>query len=137
MSALTNNLDETIAGAVKAQIQAQVLEALSGEEFFAKYIASVLNQTVEVSEDGSSYGRKIKISFLENAVAGTIKKATQQAVAIAVEEERERIQDEVRKAVKRKADQFAENVTNAALEAAQSAYNYKFEIGISVPKKEY
>lgn len=137
MSALTNNLDDTIAGAVKAQIQAQVLEALSGEDFFAKYIASVLNQTVEVTEDGTAYGRKIKVSFLDNALSGLIKKATKEAVAIAVEEERERIQDEVRKAVKRKADQFAENVTNAALEAAQSQYNYKFEVGISVPKKEY
>lgn len=137
MSALTNNLDDTIAAAVKAQIQAQVLEALSGEEFFSKYIASVLNQTVEVSEDGSSYGRKIKTTFLDNALTGTIKKATQKAVEMAIEEERERIQDEVRKAVKRSADQFAANITDAALEAAKSQYNYKFEIGISVPKKEY
>lgn len=129
MSKLSENLDDTIANAVKAQVQAQVLEALSGNEFFAKHVAAVLNSPVEIPDPKSSYG-KIRVPFIESVTAGIIKKATQAAVEQAVEEEREFIQDAVRRAVKRQANEFANNVADELLESAKRGYGFKIQVTV-------
>ncbi|OQW34493.1 MAG: hypothetical protein A4E20_10765 [Nitrospira sp. SG-bin2] len=133
MKDITDNLNDTIASAVKVQIEAKVLEALSGGEFFEKYVHAVLYRKIEVPDPQDRY-RKVQINFIDNAISKVIESAVQNAVSMAVEEEREKIQDAVRKAVKRRSDQFAEDVTDGLIEAARKQYSYKFDVQLSVPR---
>jgi len=134
MSELTGKLDETIAAAVQAQISAQVLEALSGGQLFQKYVTAVLQSVVEVPDPKGGYGRTVKVTFVDNAIAGVIKKAVQEAVQNAVAEERERIQEEVRLAVKRRAADFAVVLTDELLKSAED--KWRFNVQLYAPKRE-
>ncbi|SHT54088.1 Uncharacterised protein [Mycobacteroides abscessus subsp. abscessus] len=129
---ITENLDATIASAVKAQIEAKVLEALSGGEFFEKYVHSVLYAKVEIADPKDRY-KKISVNFIDNAIAGVVRAATQDAIKVAVNEQREEIQEHVRKAVKRQTDKFAQNVVEGLVEATNT--DYRFNVQIGVPKR--
>lgn len=132
MTDLTDNLNDTIASAVKAQIEAKVLEALSGAQFFEKYVQSVLYSKVEITDPHDRY-KKIRVNFIDNAISGVVKAAIQNATEAAVAEEREKIQDAVRRAVKRRSEDFAAQVTEGLLAATASKYSYRFDMKLSLP----
>lgn len=136
MTDITDNLNDTIASAVKAQIEAKVLEALSGGEFFEKYVHTVLYRKIEISDPKDRY-KKLQVNFIDNAISRVIESAVNGAVQVAVEEEREKIQDAVRRAVKRRADQFAEQVTENLVEASKKSHNYRFDIALALPSRDY
>ena len=105
--ALTGDLNSTIAAAVNARVEAAVVAALSGDEVIGQYVSAALNEPI--SRD--SFSRKAT-PFLTSIVKDAIQKATRAAVEELVAEERPRIVDEVKKALRRNLPEVAERLVD-------------------------
>lgn len=108
MNVLEGDLNSTIAAAVNARIEAAVMEALSGDEVMGRYIASALSQKVEVDR----YDRKKDRTFLSHVVEQAIQEATRAAVLRFVADERDLIETEVRKGLRKQIPAVAEQLVN-------------------------
>lgn len=134
---VSEDLNEVISAAVKAQVTAKVTEALAGGELFSKWIDDVLHRPVEVADPKGGYGRKKTVAWVDTILAKAIQGMTEDAVREALEEESPRIQDAVRKSVKRQAEQFAEDVTAAVMETAKDKYRIKVDIEVPRRRDEF
>lgn len=130
MSSLGENLDATITSAVLAQVDAKVLEAFSGDETLGRMVTAALTKPVKI-KDRNNY-REVEVPWIEHAVADVIRGATMKAMRVALEEEQANIQDMVRKAVKRRSGEIAEQLTDAVLESSKSDFQFRIEI---VPRR--
>jgi len=108
MSTLEGDLNTTITAAVNARIEAAVMEALSGDEVMGRFITAALTQKVEVDR----YDRKKDRTFLSHVVQQTIQDATKAAVMRFVDDERDLIETEVRKALRKQVPAVAEQLVN-------------------------
>lgn len=116
----TPDLNEIIAAAVTARVEAQTLAALSDSETFNALVVAALGQTVEVS-DGSSYGKK-KVSYIRHTLEQSIKSRTKEIVAEAVEEQTEAIRTEVRKALRKSVGVIADSLVDGFVASASGRY---------------
>jgi hypothetical protein len=124
MSNTTTSLDETIAHAVQAKINATVFEALAGDATLSAYVNAAMQQPVEVK---SGYYDRRRTTFLTEALNVAIQEATKDAVADAVKAEAEMIRKHVADAIKAQASEIAGVLVNSLAEAA-AAHKYRITI---------
>ncbi len=125
------DLNSTIAEAVKARIEAEVTRALSGDEVFASFVTAALQQTVETKPDGY---RVVKVPYLTHVLTTAIKEATKAAVQRLVQESLPELELEIRKALRRDIKGIAEALTSKLDQAVGSAYGFKVDLTLNVPK---
>jgi len=118
------DLNATIAAAVNARIEASVAAALAGDEMIGALVAAALNQEIEVGRDY----KKSKTTWLKHTVAEAIRAATKAAVERLVIEESPLIEEELRKAFRRQAGEFAEGITRSLRENAAKGYGVTVEL---------
>lgn len=104
---LTGDLNATITAAVNARVEAAVLSALAGDEVIGRYVAAALNEPISQG----SFARKAT-PFLTSVVKEAIQGATRSAVQELVDEERPKIVDEVKKALRRNLPEVAERLVD-------------------------
>lgn len=127
MSQIQEDLNATIAAAVNAQVTARVAEALAGDQFIGKMVQAALTREVEVKV-GGSYGRTVKTTFLNEAVRKSIEDVVRAGVQEAIDDEKDAIQAEVRKAVKRNLTVIADRLAEQVVNAADKPYGIKVEM---------
>lgn len=123
MSNIEKDLNSTIASAVNARIEAEVVAALSGDEVIGRYVAGALRQPVGRQE----YGRK-QLTYLETVVREAIQGATKAAVKRVIDEEQEKIEEEVRKALRRGLNTIAETIVEGLVQKAAGTYGIRVEL---------
>lgn len=116
----TPDLNDVIAGAVNARVEAQVLAALSDSDTFNALVIAALQQTVEVS-DGTSYGKK-HIPYLRHTLEKTIQTRTKELIAEAIEEHADAIKTEVRKALRKSVGVLADSLVDGFVANASGRY---------------
>lgn len=127
MSDLNAALDTTIAAAVTARVEAEVVAALSGDEVIGQYVAAALREPVETTRNY----RTEKVPYLRHVLTKTFQDVAKEAVARVLEEERPTIEEEVRKAVKREAGTIAEGVAGALAKRASSGYGVSIDLNLA------
>lgn len=125
MSNIETDLNATIASAVNARIEAEVMAALSGDEIIGRFVTAALQQ--KVGEE--RYGRKQK-TFLAAALQEAIKNATKAALGRLIEEERPLIEEEIRKALRRNVKTMADAIVGNLADQASKAYGVSVELRI-------
>lgn len=114
---LTQNLDDTIIAAVNARVEAAVMAALAGDETIGQFVAAALAQ--EVGETG--YGRdRRKITFLHQTVSKAIQEMTVTVLAEVLENERDLVETEIRKALRRYIPNIAEGLAENLVGVSRS-----------------
>lgn len=131
MSNVTEDLNATIANAVNARIEAEVAAALAGDEVIGQYVAAALRQEIQPDR----YNSRSKTTFLTLTLRTAIQGATKAAVKRVLIEEREHIEDEVRKAIRRGTKNFAEQMVENLVKQASTAYGVKVEL--KLPGSEF
>lgn len=124
MADLDLDLNATIAAAVNARIEATVLSALAGDEVIGALVSAALNQEVEIKRDYKTS----KTTWLKHTVAASIREATKLAIAKIIAEEQPLIEDEIRKAFRRQASEFANGIAKSLVDKAGNAYGVSVEL---------
>ena len=125
---LSTDLNATIANAVTARIEAEVTAALSGDEVIGKYVSAALQEPVEV-KNNRTY-RTEKVPYLRHTLNQAFRAMVKDALARVLEEERETIEAEIRKALKRESGAVAEKFTAALTERAAQSYGITVDVKI-------
>jgi len=128
---VTLNLNETIAAAVKARVEVEVLKALSGDEVMGGFVALALQEIVEV-KDPSTYNTR-KVPFLTRTLEVAVQQATKAAVAKLIIEELPSIEDAVRKALKRNLGTIAATLSESLVKAAERPYGFDVDLSLRMP----
>lgn len=121
MSNTGASIDASIAAAVEAKIHATVFEALAGDKVIGRYVTAALQAPVTV-KDPHSY-RERQSTWLNEALAVTIRKAAESAVAEAIEAEKETIRKEVAKALRAEATKLAGQMVDTLAEAVKNGWS--------------
>ena len=134
---MTNNLESdlnaTIAAAVNARIEAQVAEAMAGDEMLGRYVQSALRQTVEVNKRDGSYGKE-RVSFLSATLGEAIQQATKRAVAAYFEQSADALEAEVAKALRSNSKDIAATLVASLAEKANKAYGVNVAMSLKFPQ---
>ena len=104
------DINATIATAVNARIEAEVFQALAGDEVIGKYVTAALQAPVEVN-DRSGYG-KDKKPYMTVVLSKAIQNATKDACTRLILEEMPAIEAEIRKSLQRNINLIAEGMAN-------------------------
>lgn len=128
------DINTTIAAAVNARIEAEVVAALSGDEVIGQYVAAALRQTVEVP--GRGY-QKNSVPYLHNVLTKAIQEAAKGACTALVLEEMPKIEAEVRKALRRNINGIAEAIATSLTDRAQKAYGIDVTVDLKLPRGDY
>jgi hypothetical protein len=131
--ALGGDLNTVIVSAVNARVEAAVAEALSGDEVIGKFVTSALRQTVEVPKADGSYGKE-RVTFLKSVIDKALQQATKQAVLKVMAEEEERLEKEVRKALRASTDSIAKSLVSSVKDATDNTY--RFQVNIIPPTRD-
>lgn len=116
--AINEDLNVVITQAVQARIEASVLEALSSDETFARFVTAALQEPIDVK---GSYGRQ-KTTYMAEVVGEAIKQAAKEAVARVMAEMQPQIEDEVRKALRRDLKGLAAALVGSVTDAVAKPY---------------
>lgn len=119
---LEKDLDETITAAVNARVEAAMLEALSGDEVLGQYVTAALQEKVE---NRRTYRTE---PYLTMVLKDAIREAAKDALKAVLVEDRERIEDEVRKAIRRDAPKIAQSMVGSLVDRAASTYGLRVEL---------
>lgn len=123
---IDTDLNATIANAVNARIEAEVIKALSGDEVLGAYVAAALAEPVA----RDSYGRN-KPTRLQTAITDAISNATKDAIREVIAEDMPRLKEEVRKCFRRDADKLAQSVVDGL--AGSLATSYGVSVTMTLP----
>ena len=126
----TQDLNATIASAVNARIEAEVMKALSGDETISHFVAAAMQQPVELTKNY----RTEKVPFLRHVLTKAIQQATEQAVKKLIVEEVESIEAEVRKALRRDLATIASTLTKSLVDAAGTTYGVSVDLSLKMPQ---
>lgn len=126
---LVLDLNQTITAAVNARIEAEVMKALSGDDTIGRFVTAALQQPVEV-KDGRTY-RTERVPFLTLTLRQAIQEATKAAVVRLVAEETPKIEDEIRKALRRDIPGIAAGLTEGVTKTVQRGYGINVDVAIS------
>lgn len=123
---ITSDLDATIASAVNARIEAAVTQALASDEVLGRYVTAALQQPVDPR---GNYNRE-KITFLQHTLSKAIQEATKAAVIKVLTEDRDEIEDQVRKALRRNVAGMADQIATSLAERATKGYGVTVELRV-------
>lgn len=130
--AVEQDLNATIAEAVKARVEAEVIRALSGDDVFASFISAALNEPVEVRK--SDGYRTERIPYITKLLKEAIQQATKGAVQRIIEESMPELETEVRKALRRDLKAIAEALTGKLDQAVHNAYGFHVDVTLNYPR---
>jgi hypothetical protein len=125
---LDSDLNQVIANAVNARIEATVAAALSGDELIGQYVAAALNQEIRLERNY----RTTTTTYLKHTIDEAMREATKAAVQKLIAEEREAIEEAVRKELRRGIKAVAEKLVGSVVEAASSSY--RLSVNLEYPK---
>ena len=118
------NLNETIAAAVKAKIDASVMEALAGDAVIAGFVTAALTEPVQVDR----FDRGKRPTYLEHVLKKAIQEATKEVVGKVIDQEKPKILAEVEKAIGRKTKAIAKATVDQMTERAQWRYGLDVDV---------
>ena len=124
MTAINEDLNKVITGAVQARIEAMVLAAVSSDDTFAQFVTAALQQKVEVRGEY----RQEKPTFLAHTLEKAIQDATKTAVAKVVGEMAPELEAEVAKALRRDIKGIAAALVASVDKAASSPYGVQITL---------
>lgn len=127
MTNLETDLNSVIANAVNARIEAQVAQALMGDEIIGQYVSAALTQVIEIPKPHSSYD-KIKVTYIKNVLDKAIQEATQTAVRRVLSEEVDAIEAAVRKELRASIGVIAQQLVGSISKAVESPYGIKIDL---------
>lgn len=122
---IEGDINQIIASAVNARVEAQVLAALSGDEVIGRLVTAALTEQVDATND--RYDHK-KVPYLTKVLRDAIKAATAEAVQRLIAEELPAIEEEIRKALRRDVKKIAGQLANQLGEKAANSYGVKVEL---------
>ena len=117
------DLNETIAHAVQARVEAAVAAELSSSDLFAQFVQAALLQPIEVRDPGTYRDRKT--TFLRETIAKAVQEATKVAVVKHVESEQETLEKLIATELRKHTKTIAKNLAEDAVEHAKSTYGIK------------
>lgn len=120
-SPLSDDLNQTIVNAINARVEAEVLEAMSGDETIGKMVVAALQQPVVVPSSKDSY-RKVKVPFLHSLIRQAIQNAAKRAVERLLVEQEAEIERELRAHLHTIVPQLAQALAMQLAEKAKSTY---------------
>lgn len=120
------DLNATIASAVNARIEAQLLAAFSSDDVLASYVTAALQQPITYKEPGS-YQEK-RTTWLNKVLADAIREATKAAVATVLAEHKDKLEAEVRKVVRSNLTSIAEQFVEQLVTKAGDHYGLQVQI---------
>lgn len=123
---IENDLNQVIASAVTARIEAQVAAALSGDEVIGKYVAAALNQQIDVRDNGSYHDRRT--TYLREAIDTAMRAATKAAVERVIGEHHDQIEIAVREALTNSLDAMVAQLVKSMTDAAENPYGIKVSL---------
>lgn len=126
---LGDDLNATIAHAVTARVEAEVIKALSGDETIGRYVTAALMEPVVVDK----YDRKKDRPYLTHVLKETIRKTTKDVLAGILVEEQPLIEAEIRKALRRGVADMAEGIAKSVAENATKGYGVN--VTLNLPKE--
>ena len=129
---IEGDINQIIASAVNARVEAQVLAALSGDEVIGKLVTAALTEQVSATND--RYDSK-KVPYLTKIVRDAIKEATAAALRRLIEEEMPVIEEEIRKALRRDIKGIAGQLAGQLTKEATRAYGVTVEL--KFPERGY
>lgn len=106
----TPDLNDVIAAAVNARVEAAVLASLSDSETFNALVVAALQQQIEVP-DGTSYGKK-RVTYIGHTLQTAIRTRTKELIAEEIEGQAEAIRTEVRKALRKSVGVLADSLVD-------------------------
>lgn len=128
---LAGDLNATITEAVQARVSAAVMEALSGDEVIGKFVTAALMEP----QPKDAYDRSRKgPTFLDKTLKTAFQKMTEAAVRDVLEEQSEYVRDEVRKAIRRRADGLADSIVSQLDKAVAGSYGVRVELNMPNPR---
>ncbi len=119
------DINQIIASAVNARVEAQVLAALSGDEVIGRLVTAALSEPV--SATGDRYDHR-KVPYITKVLRDAIKQAAADAVKRLIAEEMPSIEDEIRKALRRDIKQIAGRLANQLSETAAKSHGVSVEL---------
>ena len=122
----STDLNETIAAAVKARVEASVLEAFSTDGVLQQYVAAALMQKIERKKDF----RTEHVPYMQDVLEKAIQQASRAAVQDLIAEQQETITEEVRKALRRDAPVIAAALVDGFVESSKSEYRTTVDVTI-------
>lgn len=131
-SPVESDLNQVIANAVTARIEAQVAAALSGSELVGQYVTAALSQPITV-RDPHSY-RDRKTTFLKEAVDKAMKDAAEAAVRKVIAEEQAAIEERVREELRARVDVIATQLVGSVVGAAEKPYG--ITVALNYPSRD-
>lgn len=120
----TLDLNETIAAAVKARVEAEMMKALTGDETIATFVVAALQQNVQHEVNY----RKVNEPYLTSVLRKTIQEMTKAAVVRLIAEEAPQIEAEIRKALKRETSSIAQALTRSLVDTAGKGYGFNVNL---------
>ena len=120
----TLDLNETIASAVKARVEAEMMKALSGDATIATFVSAALQQNVQYEVNY----RKVNEPYLTMVLRKTIQDMTKAAVVALIAEEAPTIEAEIRKALKRETSSIAQALTQSLVDTATKGYGFNVNL---------
>lgn len=126
MSDPTQDLNQIIISAVNGRIEAEVAKALAGDEVVGKFVTAALTQEVE-HRPANSY-RSEKVTYLHKILLDTIQDAAKQAVAEAVEGEKDRIRALVKDQLEKRVDKLADGLVDSFAERVRNGYGVELTV---------
>ena len=127
------DLNQTIAGAVKARVEAEMFAALSGDATLTTFISAALNQPVP--KDSSGYSRETE-PYVHSVLRRALQEATKVAVQAFIAEEMESIEAEVRKTLRKSLNQIAATLTESLTKAAATTYGVSVAVELKMPRQD-
>lgn len=128
----TSDLDQVIASAVNARIEAEVTRALSGDEVIGKMVTAALTQPIEV-KDHNGYGRRTT-TYLRETLNNAMREATKAAVRKVMTEEHDAIEAAVRRELRDRIDALAVQLVDSAVKSVEKPYGVT--VNLEYPRRD-
>jgi len=114
---LTTDLNATIANAVNARIEAQVLAALADSDVMGRMVTAALQKKVNTG----AY-RNNETTYLQSLIGKAIEEKTAEVVAADLETIRPLIETQVRAALRKSVGVLADSLVEGFVQAAAGSY---------------
>lgn len=120
-------LDETIAGAVTARIEAEVAAALASSDMIGQYVAAALTQKIKIEDPRDRYS-KVETTFLKLTIDKAIQDATKTAVVKVIAAEAEEIERVVAAELRSNVKVIAKALVGNVQDAVEKPYGVNVEL---------
>lgn len=118
------DLNETIATAIQARVEAAVAAELSSSDLFSQFVQAALLEPMTVRENYKDR----KTTYLQETIRTAIKESAKSAVVKFIDGEQEQLEKLVAAELRKKTKEFAGNIVGSVLERAKSGYSINVDL---------